>query len=100
WSHDGQPLVTPHFVIYSDAASEVEREKLALGAEIFFAELTRLLRIDSTRSEWWPDTTNPFAVYLNRTHPEVPGGYAFPGGMILVSPDAPFFAHGTPGAYG
>jgi len=100
WSHDGQPLVTPHFVIYSDAASEAERRKLALGVEISLARLTSLLRIDSTRSEWWPDATNPFAVYLNHSHPEVPGGYAFPGGMILVSPDASFFGHGRPGAYG
>jgi hypothetical protein len=100
WSHDGQPLVTPHFVIYSDAASEVERKKLALGVELFLARLTALLNIDSTRSDWWPDTSSRFSVYLNRTHPEVPGGYAFPGGMILVSPDASFFAHVRPGAYG
>jgi len=100
WSHDGQLIVTPHFVIYSDAASEEERRKLALGLEIFLARLTGLLRIDSTHSAWWPDTSSRFAVYLNRTHPEVPGGYAFHGGMILVSPDAPFFAHSGPGGYG
>jgi hypothetical protein len=100
WSHDGHPLFTPHFIIYSDDASEEERRKLALGMEIFLARLTTKLKIDSTRSAWWPDSSNRFAVYLNRTHAEVPGGYAFPGGMILVSPDATFFAHGRPGAYG
>jgi hypothetical protein len=100
WSHDGEPLVTPHFVIYSDDASKEERRKLALGVEIFLERLTTLLMIDSTSSRWWPDSSNRIAVYLNRTHPEVRGGYAFPGGMILVSPDAPFFGHGRQGAYG
>jgi hypothetical protein len=62
WSHDGNPLFTPHFVIYSDNASQKERRKLALGVEIFLARLTTMLTIDSIRSGWWPDSPNRFAV--------------------------------------
>ncbi|UCD37364.1 MAG: hypothetical protein JSW54_11095 [Fidelibacterota bacterium] len=100
WPHDGQTLKTPHFIIYSDAASAVEREKLSRGLEILFHQLTGLLKIDPASVDWYPDSTQPFVVYMNRTHPEVPGGHVFQGGMIVVSPDAAFFANPYPGHYG
>jgi hypothetical protein len=100
WTHDGDPLITPHFIIYSDKASWQEREKLSRGLEIFLKELTDFLEINPDSASWYPNELRRIVVYLNKTHPEVKGGYAFHGGMILISPDSKFFYNPHPGQYG
>jgi hypothetical protein len=100
WNHDGKPVKTKHFTIYSDNAATIEREKISRGLEIFLQELNQLLNINENDAKWYPTQTNPFTVFLNKSHPEVPFGFAYPRGMIIVSPDAKFFRNLYPGYYG
>jgi hypothetical protein len=100
WAHDGNSVSTEHFKIFSDSASMIERNKISKGLELILDGLTKKLEINSSSAEWYPNKENPFTIYLNRTHEEVPFAHAFPRGMIIVSPDAEFFQVTKKGQYG
>jgi hypothetical protein len=100
WAHDGNPVNTTHFTIYSDSASYNEREKISRGLEKFLQNLNELLDINEEEAQWYPSKDDPFTIFLNKTHLEVPFGFAYSRGMIVVSPDSKFFFNPVPGHYG
>ena len=90
WPHDGNPLETPHFVIYSDAASLEARRKLGDIAEELITKVMEDLEVDPATMFKWPSGQTKLHIYTYRDHYEQSwGGKGYYGGLIIWSLDHP-----------
>ena len=88
WPHDGKPLESDHFIVYSDAASLESRQKLAEIGEELLVVLTEEFEIDPATQFLFPDGQSKIHIftYKNQT-PMKWGGWGYYGGLLIFSLD-------------
>jgi len=91
WPHDGNPLESEHFVIYSDAASLEARQWLSQICEDTYLMIIETLGIADVSVFRFPaDRNNKIHIYAYKNYfPTEWGGQAYYGGYIIYSPDHP-----------
>lgn len=91
WPHDGNPLESEHFVIYSDAASPEARQLLSQICEEAFAIIVdRLGLTDLSILRYPAGRNNKIHIFAYKYYnPTSWGGQAFYGGYMIYSPDHP-----------
>lgn len=91
WPHDGNPLESEHFVVYSDAASLEARQLLSEICEETFATIQDRLGITDVSIFRFPaGRNNKVHVYAYKNRfPRTWGGQAYYGGYMIYSPDHP-----------
>jgi hypothetical protein len=88
WPHDGKPLETANFVVYSDAASTEARRKLADIAEDALAELKAQFGMTGNELFRFPPGQQKIHIYTYKNHfPTQWGGWAYWGGLLIYSLD-------------
>lgn len=87
WPHDGNPHETPHFVVYSDAASQEARRKVAEIGEDLLVVLKEDFEIADAmfRFPFGQSKIHIYA-YKDRTPMEW-GGWGYYGGLLIFSLD-------------
>ncbi len=88
WPHDGNPIESDGFVVYSDGASPEARREVAQVAEDVWAELLDDFSIEPGMFRY-PDGQDKIDVfaYRDHDHPQVGEARAYYGGVIMWSPD-------------
>jgi len=87
WPHDGQPYESAHFVVYSDAASQSARRKVAEMGEALLVELTADFGI-SDDMFLFPAGQAKIHIFAYKNHtPMEWGGRAYYGGLMIFSLD-------------
>jgi hypothetical protein len=87
WPHDGNPIESTNFVVYSDAASTEARREVATVAEDVWAELLDELSIEPGVLRY-PEGRDKIDIYAYHDYdPEDWGGRAYYGGLLVWSPD-------------
>ncbi len=87
WPHDGNPVESANFVVYSDAASLEARREVAAVAEEMWAELIDELAIEPGIL-WYPEGRHKIDIYAYHDYdPQDWGGRAYHGGLLVWSPD-------------
>ena len=91
WPHDGHPLESENFVIYSDAASLEARQLLSEICEETFVTIKERLGITDVSIFRFPaDRNNKVHIYAYKNYfPRTWGGQAYYGGYMIFSPDHP-----------
>jgi hypothetical protein len=91
WPHDGNPVESENFVIYSDAASMEARQLLSQICEDAFAIIKERLGITDVSIFRFPaDRNNKIHIYAYKNYnPTDWGGQAYYGGYLIYSPDHP-----------
>jgi hypothetical protein len=91
WPHDGNPLKSENFVIYSDAASPEARQLLSEVCEETFATIKERFGITDVSIFRFPeDRNNKIHIYAYKNYfPRKWGGQAYYGGYLIYSPDHP-----------
>ena len=90
WPHDGVPFETTHFIVYSDAASQSARQRVAEIAEELLARLRDDFEIDPEAMFRWPTGQSKLHIYAYRDRFEKDwGGWGYYGGLMIYSPDHP-----------
>jgi hypothetical protein len=89
WPHDGIPVESENFIIYSDAASMQARQKLAEICEDAFVTIIDRLGITDLSILQYPEgRNNKIHIYAYKNYnPMNWGGQAYYGGYIIYSPD-------------
>jgi len=83
YEHDGVPLETENFVVFSDTASDWKKEFVAGQAESAWTEILALLDIESEEDlAFAPGRTKVDIFLLEEETPEW-GGWAYYGGFLL-----------------
>jgi hypothetical protein len=87
WPHDGNPIESTNFVVYSDAASLEARHEVATVAEDVWAELLGELSIEPGMLQY-PEGRDKIDIYAYHDYdPQDWGGWAYYGGLLVWSPD-------------
>jgi hypothetical protein len=87
WPHDGNPIESTNFVVYSDAASLEARHEVATVAEEVWAELLDELSIEPGMLRY-PEGRDRIDIYAYHDYdPRDWGGRAYYGGLLVWSPD-------------
>jgi hypothetical protein len=87
WPHDGNPVESTNFVVYSDAAGVRARHEVASIAENAWSELMDELSIEPGMLRF-PDGRDKIDVYAYHDHdPRDWSGRAYYGGLLVWSPD-------------
>ncbi|MDH3301506.1 MAG: hypothetical protein OES24_13465 [Acidimicrobiia bacterium] len=87
WPHDGNPVDSEHFVVYSDGAGVEARQEVADVAEDVSPELLDELAIDP-RILQFPQGQDKLHIYAYRTYnPQDWEASAYYAGVIVWSPD-------------
>jgi hypothetical protein len=90
WAHDGNPIETAHFVVYSDAAGLEARQRVAEIAEGLMTTLIEDFEIDPETMFKWPPGQSKLHIYAYRDHYEQSwGGKGYYGGLLIWSLDHP-----------
>jgi hypothetical protein len=92
WPHDGNPVESENFVIYSDAASMEARQKLSEICEDALTTIIERLGItDVSIFRFPPDRNNKIHIYAYKNYnPQTWGGQAYYGGYMIYSLDNPY----------
>ena len=89
WPHDGHPIETEHFVVYSDAASPQARQELGDAAEIAWAELLADLAVAPEMLHFPPGREMIDIYAYHDRFPRDWSGRAYFGGLLIWSPITP-----------
>lgn len=89
WPHDGRPVETEHFVVYSDAASPEARRQMADVAERVWFELLDELAVTPELLRFAPGTDKIDIYAYHDQYPRAWSGRAYYGGLLIWSPDHP-----------
>lgn len=88
WPHDGNPYESEHFIVYSDAASQEARQKVAEIGEDLLAELSTDFGISGDTLFTWPPGQSKIHIYTYKEHYESGwGGWGYYGGLMVYSLD-------------
>jgi len=88
WAHDGNPYESANFLVYSDAASQHARQKLAEIGEEVLAELQDQFGASSPELLVFPPRQHKIHIYTYKNHfPTEWGGWAYYGGLLIYSLD-------------
>jgi len=103
WPHDGNPLVSDNFVIYSDGAGEDARQALAQLAEETLSDIKIQFAIDNNDIFLFPPGQEKIDIYAYKNrYPSDWGGWGYYGGLLIFSLDHPertSFGHTEPEIY-
>lgn len=103
WPHDGNPLESANFTIYSDGASDDARQALAQLAEDTLAEIKASFGIDNSNIFLFPQGQDVIDIYAYKNrYPPSWGGWSYYGGLLIFSLDHPersSFGHTDPQIY-
>lgn len=87
WPHDGRPIESESFVVYSDTATAEARREVADVAEDLWGELLDDFSIEAGMLRY-PDGQDKLHVYAYHDHdPQDWEARAYYGGLIMWSPD-------------
>ena len=87
WPHDGKPVESESFVVYSDAASAEARHEVAEVAEDVWAQLLDDFSIGPGMLRY-PEGQDKLHIYAYQNYdPQDWEGRAYYGGLIMWSPD-------------
>jgi hypothetical protein len=91
WPHDGNPVESENFVIYSDAASMEARQLLSQICEDAFTTIKERLGLTDLSILRFPaGRNNKIHIYTYKNYnPKDWGGQAYYGGYLIYSPDHP-----------
>lgn len=90
WPHDGSPVESEHFVVYSDAAGVEARLELLEAAERGLEAVTDRMAVDPGTSFAAGDGAEKIDIYAYHGYePANWGARAYPDGLIVWSPDHP-----------
>lgn len=90
WPHDGNPLESEHFTIYSDGASRAALADLAEIAEEVLTDLMTRFEIPSREMLLLPASQQKIHLYAYKYHYQAEwGAQGFNAGVIIYSPDHP-----------
>lgn len=88
WPHDGHPVETEHFVVYSDGASQKARQRLGAIAEEVLVEVVEEMGVDPATMFRFPPGQDKIDIYANRYNVlEGGGARAYYAGIIIWSFD-------------
>ena len=88
WPHDGNPVESEHFVVYSDGAGMAARERLASLAEDVYAEVIDEMDVDPASMFKFPRDQRKVDLYANRYNVlEGGGARGYYAGVIIWSFD-------------
>jgi len=87
WPHDGRPIESENFVVYSDAASPAARREMSDAAERLWAELLDEFGVTPDVYRF-PSGQGKVDIYAYHDHyPQGWSGRAYNGGLLIWSPD-------------
>jgi hypothetical protein len=91
WPHDGNPVESENFVVYSDAASmEARQQLLQICDDAFTTIIERLGIIDLSILQYPAGRNNKIHIYTYKDYnPTKWGGQAYYGGYMIYSLDHP-----------
>lgn len=90
WPHDGAPVESENFIVYSDAASLEARQELAGIAEGLMTTLIADFELDPATMFRWPEGQSKLHIYTYKDHYEQSwGGWGYYGGLMIYSLDHP-----------
>jgi hypothetical protein len=96
WPHDGRPVESESFVVYSDGASLEARQRLASLAEEVLVEVVEEMGVDPETMYRFPPDQNKIDLYANRYNVLYGGGArAYYAGVIVPSFDHEAGQHDT-----
>ena len=81
--HDGFPLETEHFAIYSNTATERKKEFVGEQAEWALSEIMSILRLETTDAFTYLTSRPVIEILLVEEAWPAWGGYAYYGGFLL-----------------
>ena len=88
WPHDGNPIESQNFVVYSDGASLEARQRLASLAEEVYVEVVDEMGVDPGTMFRFPADQDKIDLYANRYNVlEGGGARAYYAGVIIGSFD-------------
>jgi hypothetical protein len=97
WPHDGRPVESEGFVVYSDAASPEARQEMADAAVRLWAEVLDELGITPEMLRF-PSGQEKIDIYAYHDRfPQGWSGRAYYGGLLMWSPDHPLRQFNTAG---
>ncbi len=70
WAHDGSPVRSRYFTVFSDAADDGMKQQLGAIADQEFAEITLLLQCQDSSAYIYPPGYSKIEIYVNRNHAE------------------------------
>ena len=89
WPHDGQPVESEGFVVYSDGASPEARQEMAEAAERLWVEVLDELEVTQEMLQF-PLGQEKIDIYAYHDRfPQGWSGRAYYGGLLMWSPDHP-----------
>lgn len=89
WPHDGKPVESEHFFVYSDGASQQARRRLADLAEDVLAEAVDEMGVDPATMFRFPAEQDKIDIFANRYNVlEGGGARAYYAGIIVWSFDS------------
>lgn len=87
WPHDGRPVESEHFIVYSDAAGQRARQDVAEVAEDEWADLLDEFSVEPGMLQY-PEGQDKLHIYAYRNrNPREWAARAYYGGLITWSPD-------------
>jgi len=88
WPHDGNPLESDNFIIFSDGASVSARKYLSEIGEETYLKLKKEFKISDQKIFKFPNSQTKIHIFAYKNHfPKDWGGKAYYGGYIIYSPD-------------
>lgn len=88
WPHDGNPVESERFVVYSDGAGMEERQRLASLAEEVYDEVIEEFGVDPASMFTFPGDQQKVDIYANRFNVlEGGGATAYHAGVLIWSFD-------------
>lgn len=103
WPHDGYPLESDNYIIYSDGAGDDARHTLAKYAEEALSEIKQLFEIENHSIFLYPPGQDKIDIYTYKLRfPQNWGGWGYYGGFLIYSLDHPErqeFGHTEPEFY-
>ncbi len=70
WSHDGNPYISKHCIVFSDGASAELKTQAGLFADNIFEDIIQLFEFTSQNDFRYPPDHNKIDIYLNVHHDE------------------------------
>lgn len=91
WGHDGEPLVTEHYMVFSGHASIEARQRVADIAEESLAEIFEQVGVTTDEFDWQPgwDPQKIHILALADQDFRSNSGFAYRDGLVIISDEHP-----------
>lgn len=94
WGHDGQPVSSDNFIVYSDAASPAARQHAADVGEEVLAEILDYYGVTTAALTFLPSYADPKIHFLALKDQRITNttAFAYRDGLVTVSQDSPQYS--------